>query len=65
MVYVVDTENQAIRAINLMNGLIHSIASPETGAGLARPHGICLDDDGGAVFVGDTNKHRVIRLKRK
>ena len=64
IVFVVDTENQAIRRINPLKDEIDSIASPRTGANLARPHGICLNALG-HVFVGDTNNHRVIRLRKK
>ena len=70
-VYVVDTENHAIRKIDLKSGLISTIAGggpktggyggdngPATSAKMDRPHGICVAPSG-EVFIGDTNNHRV------
>jgi streptogramin lyase len=75
-VYVVDTENHAIRRIDLETGRVETIAGggPEAGgyrgdhgdalrAQLHRPHGICVDSDG-SVYVGDTLNHRVRRIYR-
>ena len=74
-VYVVDTENQAIRMIDPRGGTITTIAGqgpkfrggsgdggPAVQAELARPHGICVDA-AGAIFIGDTLNHRVRRVK--
>ena len=73
-VYVVDTENQAIREINLRSGKIATVAGqgPEfrggagdggsaTKAELDRPHGICVSSKG-VIFIGDTVNHRVRRV---
>ncbi len=70
-VYVVDTENQAIRKIDAKSGDITTIAGygpksrgyasddgDATKAKLDRPHGICVDAEG-SVYIGDTNNHRV------
>ncbi len=70
-VFVVDTENQAIRKIDPRSGTITSIAGsgpagrggagdggPATAAQLDRPHGICVAADG-TVYIGDTLNHRV------
>jgi sugar lactone lactonase YvrE len=75
-VYVVDTENQAIRKIDTQRGVITTIAGhgpesrgfggdggPATAARMDRPHGICVGADG-AVYIGDTNNHRVRRVRR-
>jgi sugar lactone lactonase YvrE len=72
--YVVDTENHAIRAIDLELQVVTTIAGTGqpggTGDGgdarlatLNRPHGICLARDG-ALYIGDTLNHRVRRLRR-
>jgi streptogramin lyase len=67
-VYVVDTENHVIRVINPTRGTIALVAGTGTrGDGpdgdplkcaLSRPHGVFVDQDG-AVFIGDTETHRV------
>ena len=70
-VYVVDTENQAIRIIDLKFGTISTLAGSGPAAkgfrgdgGLARrsqlnrPHGICAANDG-TVYFGDNENHRV------
>ncbi|MEX2176245.1 MAG: hypothetical protein WD872_17925 [Pirellulaceae bacterium] len=74
-VFVVDTENQAIRRIDLKTGTITTVAGqgprhpggtgdggPATAATLDRPHGICLGPEG-AIFIGDTLNHRVRRVR--
>ena len=73
-VYVVDTENQAIRMIDVARGTIETVAgggpTARGGAGdggdavkaqLDRPHGICVAPNG-AVYIGDTNNHRARRV---
>jgi streptogramin lyase len=74
-VYVVDTENHAIRKIDPKAGTIQTIAGsgpknkgdsgdggPATDAKMDRPHGICVGPDG-AVYIGDTLNHRVRIVK--
>ncbi len=74
-VYVVDTENQAIRCIHLQSGLLSSLAGygpkgrgfngDTIAAGKAmfgRPHGICVGPDG-YIYTGDTLNHRIRRIK--
>ena len=74
-VYIVDTENQAIREIDPKRGTIRTIAGqgpqargyagdggPALSAKLDRPHGICAGSDG-SLYIGDTNNHRVRRLR--
>jgi len=73
--YVVDTENHAIRKFDPASGTINSVAGvfpakkggdgdggPATAATLDRPHGICVAE-GGTLYIGDTNNHRVRRVK--
>lgn len=71
LVYVVDTENQAIRVIDASRDTISTVAGSGPDArgyggdgGLAtqcklnRPHGICVGPDG-TVYLGDSENHRV------
>jgi DNA-binding beta-propeller fold protein YncE len=73
-IVVVDTENQAIRRIDLKTGRIDTLAGTgPKGRGYngdqqsarkthwGRPHGICVAPDG-AVYIGDTENHRVRRV---
>ncbi len=71
-VYIVDTENHAIRRIDAQTGTISTVAGsgrqggsgdggPATSAELDRPHGVAVGPDG-AVYIGDTANHRVRRV---
>jgi sugar lactone lactonase YvrE len=62
-IYVVDTENHAIRRIDAKSWIVETIAGPSTGAGLARPHGAAVGPDG-AIYIGDSETHRVRKLSR-
>jgi DNA-binding beta-propeller fold protein YncE len=55
-IFVVDTENNAIRRIDATTGIVTTIA-----AGLARPHGALVAPDG-SVLVGDSEHHQIRRL---
>jgi DNA-binding beta-propeller fold protein YncE len=57
-IYVVDTENHAIRRIDAGSRVVTTIAS-----GLARPHGALVAPDG-SLLVGDSEHHQVRRLVR-
>jgi sugar lactone lactonase YvrE len=74
-VYVVDTENEAIRRIDGRTGIITTVAGkgrtktpgsgdggPATAATLGRPHGVAVGPDG-ALYIGDTNSHRIRKVK--
>jgi streptogramin lyase len=67
-VYIADTENHAIRMIDVKRGTIELVTGNGTrGDGpegnplkcqLSRPHGIFVDADG-SIFIGDTEAQRV------
>ncbi len=57
-IYVVDTENHAIRLIEAATWRVHTIAG-----NLARPHGAVVGRDG-TVYIGDSENHRVCALRR-
>jgi streptogramin lyase len=73
-IYVVDTENEAIRKIDAKSGIVTTIAgkgrtkSPGQGDGgsplaatLGRPHGVAIRN--GAIYIGDTLSHRIRMVK--
>jgi DNA-binding beta-propeller fold protein YncE len=73
-IFVVDTENHAIRLIDAATKIVRTIAGngtagpggdggPAEKAGLARPHGAFIAPDG-RVFIGDSENHRVRVLTR-
>ena len=67
-IFVVDTENHAIRRIDAGTGNVTTVAGGHLGgdgdggnateAGLARPHG-CGFDGQGNLFIADSDNHRV------
>lgn len=72
LLYVADTENHAIRAIDLKTGVIRTVlGTGQRGDGpepdplrcaLARPHGVLVDARG-VLYVGDSEAHRVRALR--
>lgn len=73
-VWLADCESHSIRMINMKTGNLELIAGlNQKGDGpdgdplqckMARPHGIFCDADG-TVFIGDSEAHRVRRLRKK
>ena len=70
---IVDTENHAIRRIDPRSRIVTNLAGgrqgpggdggPAGAAGLDRPHGAVVGPDG-AVYIGDTNNHRIRKVVR-
>ena len=74
-VFIVDTENHVIRLIDAQSWIVTTIAGtgkagpdgdggPALQAGLARPHGAVVAPDG-AIYIGDSENHRVRKLVRR
>jgi streptogramin lyase len=71
-VYLADTENHAVRMIDVKQGTLELVVGTgEKGSGpdgdplkckLARPHGVYVDADG-SIFIGDSENHRVRVLR--
>jgi sugar lactone lactonase YvrE len=74
-VYIADTENNAIRRVNLASGVIDTVVGSLKGEQgfngdgpnltdrlLARPHGVCLLGDN--LIIGDSENHRVRMLSK-
>jgi hypothetical protein len=69
--YVVDTENHAVRKIDT-KGIVTTVAGgrlgaagdggPATQASMDRPHG-CIVDAQGRLFIADSNNHRIRAVK--
>ena len=69
--FVADTENHAIRRVDLASGAVSTVVGGGEGFGgdggpalrakLARPHGIATGP-GGVLYVGDSENHRVRRV---
>lgn len=72
-VYLADTESHTIRRIESGTGNIDVVAGTgskgdgreedPTRCALARPHGVFVDRDG-TLYIGDSENHRVLRLRR-
>jgi DNA-binding beta-propeller fold protein YncE len=71
---IVDTENHAIRRVDLRTRTVATIAGsgrqggdgdggPARAAALDRPHGAAVAADG-SIYIGDTNNHRIRKLAR-
>ncbi len=71
-IWIVDTENHAIRYIDAATNQIQTVAGtgrpgsdgdggPATKARLDRPHGVAIAPDG-SIWIADTNNHRIRRV---
>ncbi len=64
-VIIADDQNKKIRLYNARNATLISVLGSGVKApkrGLARPHGVCVHEDG-SIYVVDTGHHRILRLK--
>jgi streptogramin lyase len=69
--YVVETENHAIRKIDTKTNIVTTVAGGQKGkegdggdalkAGMDRPHG-CIIDARGNIYIADSNNHRVRKV---
>jgi DNA-binding beta-propeller fold protein YncE len=67
-ILIVDTENHAIRKLDITSNKLSTIAGGQVGAhgdggnaleaGLARPHGIVVDTNG-VIYIADSENHRI------
>ena len=72
-VYLADTESHSIRMVDVAKGTLELLVGDGKKADgpdgdplkcrLARPHGVFVDTDG-AVYIGDSENHRVRMLKK-
>ena len=73
-IYVVETENHAIRKIDAGTNVVTTVAGGRKGsggdggdalqAGMDRPHG-CVIDGQGNIYIADSNNHRVRKVTLK
>jgi DNA-binding beta-propeller fold protein YncE len=74
-VLVVDTENHAIRRVDLRSGKVATVVGSgrqggdgdggaARAAALDRPHGAAVAPDG-SIHIGDTNNHRICKVVRR
>lgn len=56
--YFVDSQNAAVRRLNLSTGHIHTLAK-----GFERPYGIALDTLNNTLYVSDTLAHRIYEIR--
>ena len=63
-IFIVDTENHAIRLIDAKSRIVSTIAGNGKPGALSRPHGAVVAPDG-SVYIGDSENHRVRRLTKE
>jgi len=67
-IYFADTESHTIRVVRHASGIVETVVGdgtrgdgpdgPAHACRLARPHGVCLDQNGN-LYIGDSENHRV------
>jgi streptogramin lyase len=64
--FIVDTENHAIRKLDVKTGIISTVLGGKKGNGpteLSRPHGVYIEPNG-TLLIADSDNHRVQQLTK-
>lgn len=66
LVYVADTFNHKVKAVNPLNRTCATLVGPGSRISdveLSEPSGLCLDSANRFLYIADTNHHRICRVQ--